>query len=406
MIQYLSQQNPEIFRNKKVLVRLDLNVPITDGSVLTTDASRIHASLPTLRFLQDAGASITIISHIGRKPGESLEPVVEYMRRLIPATPQTPSSFAAPSNSSGQAHDTPPYKGGDTLRSLATEQSTEEILPLPRGGGTEHSEVTVGSHEITILPNLRSNPGEELNDTAFAASLCEDQDYYINDAFAVSHRAHASVVGVPTLMGHERCFAGFQLEHEIEFLNKALHPASPSLLIMGGAKFETKLPVIETLLPLVDHIIIGGALLNNFLKSSGVDIGDSLIDPDAHIDHLVHNPKITIPDNLVWEDNKILDIDPEYFQHSDIGNIIKNAQTIIWNGPMGYYEGGFTAGTETLTRLLAESTGTKIIGGGDSVALIEQLKLSDKFDFLSTGGGAMLEYLGNNGSLPGIDVLK
>lgn len=373
MIQYLSQQNPEIFRNKKVLVRLDLNVPITDGSVLTTDASRIHASLPTLRFLQDAGASITIISHIGRKPEESLEPVVEYIKKIPSLT-------------------LPKGKG----IKLKTYTTWREVLPFGED---------LGEDFITILPNLRSNPGEELNDTVFAQSLCEGQDYYINDAFAVSHRAHASVVGVPSLMGHERCFAGFQLEHEIEFLNKALHPASPSLLIMGGAKFETKLPVIETLLPLVDHIIIGGALLNNFLKSSGVDIGDSLIDPDAHIDHLVHNPKIIIPDNLVWQDNKILDIDP-YFQRSDIGNIIKNAQTIIWNGPMGYYEGGFTAGTETLTRLLAESTGTKIIGGGDSVALIEQLHLADKFDFLSTGGGAMLEYLGNNGSLPGIDVLK
>lgn len=207
-------------------------------------------------------------------------------------------------------------------------------------------------------------------------------------------------------MGHERCFAGFQLEHEIEFLNKALHPVSPSLLIMGGAKFETKLPVIETLLPLVDHVIVGGALLNNFLKSSGVDIGDSLIDPDARIDHLVHNPKIIIPNSLVWQDNKILDVSLEYFNSPEIIEIIKNAQTIIWNGPMGYYEGGFTAGTETLTRLLAESTGTKIIGGGDSVALIEQLNLADKFDFLSTGGGAMLEYLGNNGSLPGIDILQ
>lgn len=345
MIQYLSQQNPEIFHNKKVLVRLDLNVPVTDGVITDSDASRIIASLLTLQYLQNAGAIITIVSHIGRKPEESLDPVITYLRTLI------------------------------------------------------------NLDNITILPNLRSNPGEELNDPVFAASLCEGQDYYVNDAFAVSHRAHASVVGVPVLMGHDKCFVGLQLEHEIEFLNRALSPQSPSLLIMGGAKFETKLPVIETLLPLVDHILIGGALLNNFLKSSGIEIGDSLIDPDAHIDHLVNNPKIIIPDKLVWDNNKILDVDLEYFNSPHIRNIVTNARTIIWNGPMGYYEGGFTQGTAALVRLLSESTGTKIIGGGDSVALIEQLHLTDKFDFLSTGGGAMLEYLGNNGSLPGIDVL-
>lgn len=346
MIQYLSQQNPEIFHNKKVLVRLDLNVPMTDGVITANDASRIVASLPTLQYLQNAGAIITIISHIGRSPEESLDPVITYL---------------------------------DTLIKL---------------------------DNITILPNLRSNPGEELNDPVFAASLCEGQDYYVNDAFAVSHRAHASVVGMPSIMGAQQCFAGLQLEREIEFLNQALSPQSPSLLIMGGAKFETKLPVIETLLPLVDHVLVGGALLNNFLKSSGIDIGDSLIDPDADIDHLIHNPKIIIPDNLVWQDNKILDIDPAYFNNPEIRQIITKAQTIIWNGPMGYYEWGFTAGTEILTRLLAESSGTKIIGGGDSVALIEQLHLTDKFNFLSTGGGAMLEYLAHHGSLPGIDVLK
>ena len=345
MIQYLSKQNPEIFHNKKVLVRLDLNVPVTDGVVTASDASRIIASLPTLQYLQNAGAIITIISHIGRKPGESLDPVITYLSTLI------------------------------------------------------------NLDNITILPNLRSNPGEELNDPVFAVSLCEGQDYYVNDAFAVSHRAHASVVGVPTIMEHEKCFTGFQLEKEIEFLNQALSPRPPSLLIMGGAKFETKLPVIETLLPLVDHVLVGGALLNNFLKSSGVDIGDSLIDPAADINHLIHNPKIIIPDNLIWQDNKILDIDPEYFNNPEIRQIITKAQTIIWNGPMGYYEGGFTGGTETFTRLLAESSGTKIIGGGDSVALIQQLHLTDKFDFLSTGGGAMLEFFEGK-VLPGIAAIN
>jgi 3-phosphoglycerate kinase len=397
MIQYLSQQNPELFHNKAVLVRLDLNVPLTDGQVLASDASRIHASLPTLQYLLDAGARITIISHIGRKPEESLAPVVEYINKI--------PSLTLPK--------------GKRIK-LKTYITWREVLPF--GGKRSWN---LGENFITILPNLRSHSGEELNDAVFAQSLCEGQDYYINDAFAVSHRAHASVVGIPKLMGHDKCFAGFQLEREIGFLDQALHPVPPSLLIMGGAKFETKLPVIETLLPHVDHIIIGGALLNNFLQGNGIDIGDSLIDPDANISHLIGNPKIIIPSQVITvaDDSvriplsmgeglgvrsgaKILDIDSTYFKNSDVLEIIENAQTIIWNGPMGYYEGGFTAGTESLAHTLSTSSAVKIVGGGDSVALIEQLHLADNFDFLSTGGGAMLEYLAQGGSLPGIDILQ
>lgn len=354
---------------KKVLVRLDLNVPMSDeGVVHKEEAERIEKSQATLQFLKDAGAKVIVISHIGRDPKESLKPVAEYMN--IP------------------------------------------LFPL---AGFDAAELE--NHHVVILENLRSDAREESNDEGFAKELAAYGDLYVNDAFAVSHRAHASVVGIPNFLS---AYAGLQMEQEIENLNRAMHPDHPALLIMGGAKFETKLPVINKLLPLVDHVLIGGALVNNFYKEKGYEVGKSLLDDGAHLGGLVNDPKIMLPDQVVVQNDgendivgpaksaqqispadRIVDIViPDEFQQ-----MIAEAQTIIWNGPMGNYENGYTAGTESLTRAIAASSAFSIIGGGDSIVLIEKLGLADKFGFISTGGGAMLEYLAQ-GTLPGIEALE
>jgi phosphoglycerate kinase len=353
-MKWLSQVQPEELHGKRVLVRLDLNVPSLE------DVDRITKSEPTITFLKNAGAKVIIISHIGRDPKESLKPVADYMN--IPLVTEIPEDF-----------------------------------------------------QVVMLENLRQNPEEEANDEGFAKQLASCADVYVNDAFAVSHRAHASLVGIPKFLPS---YAGFQMEQEIAHLSQAFHPEHPSVLVLGGAKFETKLPVIRKLLPLMDTIIIGGALANNFYKEMGYDVGSSLIDDDATIKDLMHNPKIVVPTQVIIENeqgqleknitevsqgDKIVDIAPTGLDTH--ANLFQEAKFILWNGPVGNYENGFTGGSKKIIDLISESGATSIVGGGDSVALIEQLGLEDKFTFLSTGGGAMLEYLANE-TLPGIEALE
>lgn len=373
---YLSQQNKNDFHGKRVMLRLDLNVPLNEaGHVDPSDADRITKSLPTLQWLQEAGAKTMIISHIGRDPKETLRPVVRYMETLMTI------GFD-------------PELSGDRLHDMV------------------HN---LGNGHVLMLENLRSNPGEESNDETFAKSLSDLADFYVNDAFAVSHRAHASLVSIPKMLPS---FAGLQMEQEIEHLSKSFSPSSPSILVLGGAKFETKLPVISKFLNIVDHVVIGGALANNFYKEMGYEIGASLVDTNADIKSLLGNEKIIIPQLVIVENDKghetkkaseltrsdkIVDIDPvglgEYAQ------LFADAQFVLWNGPMGNYENGFVGGSKKIVDLISSSQAESIVGGGDSVALIEQLGMADKFGFLSTGGGAMLEYLAQ-GTLPGIEALQ
>jgi phosphoglycerate kinase len=356
-MKFLSQVDLGELKDKKIVVRFDLNIPSLE------DTDRITKSLPTLEFLKNAGAKVIIISHIGRDPQETLGPVAEFMK-----------------------------------------------IPLVK----EFDAAVLETNQVIMLENLRQNPGEEANDEAFAKQLASYADVYVNDAFAVSHRAHASVVGIPKFLPS---YAGLQLEQEINHLSQAFHPEHPSILVLGGAKFETKLPVIQKFLPIVDRVLIGGALVNNFYKEMGYEIGSSLIDDSAHIANLVGNSKIIIPEIVVVESDKgqqeknIKDVvsGEKIVDIAESGldtykDIFSGARFIIWNGPLGNYENGFVAGTKKMVDLIAGSQGTSIVGGGDSVALIEQFKLEDKFTFLSTGGGAMLEYLANE-TLPGIEAL-
>ena len=373
---YLSQQNPADFHGKRVILRLDLNVPLNDsGHVESSDADRITKSLPILKWLAHAGAKTIVISHIGRDPKESLRPVARYMESV-------------------------------TTIGFDPELSGERLHEMIANMGNGHA---------ILLENLRSNPGEEANDEAFAKSLAELGDIYVNDAFAVSHRAHASIVTIPKFLPH---FAGLQMEQEIAHLSKSFSPSAPSILVLGGAKFETKLPVISKFLTIVDHVVIGGALANNFYKSMGYEIGSSLVDAAADISALVGNSKIIVPGFVIVENekghetkkaadvargDKIVDIAPEGLQEH--ASLFADAKFVLWNGPMGNYENGFTDGSKKIVEMISQSGAESIVGGGDSVALVEELGLAEKFGFLSTGGGAMLEYLAQ-GTIPGIDALK
>jgi phosphoglycerate kinase len=371
---YLSQQNPEIFNGKRIIVRVDFNVPLEHGTVSESEAFRIHAIVPTIQYFKNAGAKIILISHIGRG-GDSLAPVVDYLAEKLPEL------------------------GVQFIPSILGEQVEQIVSNLQNS-------------DIILLENIRQNSGEEKNDAEFGKKLASYADYYVNDAFAVSHRAHASVVGIAK---HIPSFAGLLLESEIKNLNKALKPESPSVLIMAGIKFETKLPLIEKLLPFYDSVLLGGGLLNTYLKVFGLNIGTSVFDDSAILSSIIGSTKLVIPEKVVIERGEVAqEVTTLEIQENDtivdvvIDNNIKEllnaAQTVVWNGPLGWYEKGYTKSTIDIIENLGPKTDS-IVGGGDTVTVIRKEHLENNISFLSTGGGAMLEYL-QQGTLCGIDVLQ
>lgn len=354
----------------RVLLRADFNVPVEGGRVV--DDFRIKKTIPTIKYLKQKGAKVIIVSHIGEDGTQSLEPVAKVLNKYIP-------TFFVP-------------------------QTLPQNLILRNG-------------EVALLENIRREKGEKENDKAFAKKLSTLADVYINDAFSVSHREHASIVGVPKYLPH---YGGFQLLKEIESLNKVLEkPKHPFLFILGGAKFSTKMPLIKKFLKIADHLSITGALANDFLKASGFEVGASLVDDgDFGIKSLLNNKKILLPVDVVVDDDnkginknvaevkkneKIVDIGTESVR--EIEMLIKKSKMVLWNGPTGNYENGWDKGTLMLLKILAKSKTQTIIGGGDTVALVSKLKMEDKFSFVSTGGGATLEYL-SKGTLVGIKALE
>jgi phosphoglycerate kinase len=355
---------------KRVLVRTDWNVPIVDGRI--TDDLRITASLPTLRWLVDQGAHVTVITHLGRPKGEvvpelSVEPLRARLAELVP--------------------------------------------------------------EAEIRENLRFDPGEVANDPAFVARLVEGQDCYVNDAFGVSHRAHASVVGPPKTLPSA---AGRLLSREVEvLLGMREHPRRPFVVVLGGSKASDKLGVIKALSSVADELVVGGGMCFTFLAAQGHPIGESLFEADE-VDacrELLDGPtKIHLPSDLVAMsgDGKLFDPSaggevrqigvavPDGWAGYDIGpgsaaefaDVIAGAGTVLWNGPMGAFEDErFCAGTRAVAEAIADSHGFTVIGGGDSNAAIAQFDLRDRIDHASTGGGASLELL-ELGDLPGLEALR
>ena len=383
---------------RRVLVRVDLNVPLRDGErgKEVADDLRIEESLPTIRRLSEAGARVVLMSHLGRPKGKVAQ---EY--RLAPVGARLSELLAKPV---AVAHDVV----GDDAR------ATVDSL---RDG------------EIALLENLRFDAGEEANDPAFADALASLGDAYVNDAFGAAHRAHASVVGVPERLEH--AVAGVLLAKELEVLSRLLDaPERPFVAILGGAKVSDKLGVIANLLPRVDRLIVGGAMCFTFLKAQGGQVGASRVEEDQldvcrdlvrqaqehgvelllpldvvaaaefaeDAEHRVVSA-MEIPDGLMG-----LDVGPE--TASRFGAALGDAQTVLWNGPMGVFEwDAFAAGTEAVARAVAACAGFTVIGGGDSAAAIRKLGLAGQVSHVSTGGGASLEFLEGR-ELPGVAALR
>jgi phosphoglycerate kinase len=377
-------------QGKKVLVRVDFNVPMKDGQI--TDDTRIRAALPTIQYLLEHGAAVILCSHLGRPKGGpeakySLAPVAAYLGTLLK------KEVAFASDCIGQP----------------AESEASKLKPA----------------EVLVLENTRFHLEEEANDLAFAKGMASLADLYVNDAFGTAHRAHASTEGVTHFLPG---VAGFLMEKEIQYLGQAIaNPAKPFVAILGGAKVSDKIGVIKNLLQKADEILIGGGMANTFFKAQGIPLADSLVEDEVLETarellkaggNKIHLPvdvilgdkfdaeasKKTLPLGPVPEGWRILDIGPETV--AAFGKVIAKAGTIVWNGPMGVFEfPNFAEGTFGVARAIAASKAVSIIGGGDSVAAIQQSGLADKITHISTGGGASLEML-EGLELPGVAALQ
>lgn len=361
-----------------VIVRADFNVPTKDGKIL--DDMRIRAALPTIEYLRKKGARILIVSHIGREADESLAVVAKALGRM-----------------------------------LASGKGRFVFVPAVLGESVISLREKMEDGDVMLLENLRSVSGEHEGDKLFAKALAALGDMYVNEAFPVSHRKDASIILLPKFLP---AYAGFQFEKEVKELTRAHNPKHPFLFIQGGAKAETKIPLLKRFLNDADNIFVGGQLANDFLRAKGFSVGASKVDdPAPNLKSLIKSSKLILPDHvIVLRDGKKTSVSV-----SDIGDVeaafdispksidmlrplVQKAKLIVWNGPMGWYEGGYTKGTEEVLKLLVEAKGDTIIAGGDTAVLVEKKKLNDKFTFVSTGGGATLEFL-EKGTLPGIKAL-
>ncbi|MEK7460113.1 MAG: phosphoglycerate kinase [Patescibacteria group bacterium] len=362
-------------KGKRVVLRLDFNVPIKNGKIVET--MRIDRAMPTLEYLLKKKARVVILSHLGKDASMSLKPIVRYLNKTM---------------SVGFVPD------------FRTEEARKVVDGLPEGGAV-------------VFENLRLDERETSNDPEFAKYLASFGDIYVNDAFAVSHRAHASVVGITKYLP---TYAGFLIADEIKNLSLALDPKHPFLFILGGAKFDTKLPLMKRFMKTADNILIGGILANDFFSDKGFETGKSVVDKHKmNLTSFLKKKKIILPSdvvvkntltnktsvkqaNEVTKDESIVDVGPQTIQA--LAPVLKKAKLIVWNGPLGFYEEGFDKGTIMLLKAITETKATSIIGGGDTAVIVEKLGLGKKLSFVSTGGGATLDYL-VDGKLPGVDAI-
>ena len=361
-------------RGRYVLVRASLNLPVEDGVV--TNEYRLRKALPTLRYLHEAGARVVVIGHIGRDPEETLKPVYEVMANYLPV-----------------------QWGGEI--------GSEECL---------RRRELLGEGDILLLENTRQDERYKDTDSDYTDDIAALGEVFVFDAFPVAHREQASTVGP---VAHLPSYVGLTMVEEVQKLSAVMEPTHPSLFLIGGAKFDTKMPLVEKYLELYDHVFIAGALINDVFKAKGYEVGTSLLsDADLTGAAFLESEKLLLPVDVVVEgengtrvatiddvqpDESMLDVGPATV--AMLEPYIAEAKTILWNGPFGHYEGGFVDGTEDTAKLVAASRANSVIGGGDTVAAVEKLGLNEQFSHVSTGGGAMLQFL-ETGTLPVLDALN
>jgi len=380
---------------KKVFLRVDFNVPLTESGEVAED-HRIRAVLPTLRYILEQGGRAVVASHLGRPKGKpvssmSLEPAARVLKKLLAR----------------------PVK----------------LAPDCIGPEVERMAEKLGAGEVLMLENLRFHPGEEKNDPVFAKALAALADVYVNDAFAASHRAHASVDGMTRYVS--TCAAGFLMKQELDYFHRIMEaPERPLVAVLGGAKVSTKLPVLKQFASRVDRMIIGGAMANTFLKGMGLDLGASLVENDLLKDALevldaarARGVEVYLPVDFVVAERleagvatKVVardkvprgwiafDVGPE--SQKQFAEALQGARTIIWNGPLGAFETeGFEGGTMAMAESVARSSAVSVVGGGDTDRAVHMAGKADAVSYISTGGGAFLELLEGR-TLPGVKALE
>jgi len=372
----IDQLSDAELKGKRVVLRVDFNLPL-DKHGNVADMFRVKQAWKTVEYLSQRGARVIAMSHIGKDEKESLEPVARAI-----------NAFA-------------------------------KIIFIPDISGPVAQDAVraMRDGDIILLENLRRDPGEKTNEEAFAKKLAALGEIYVDDAFAAAHREHASIVGVAKFLP---AYAGFLIRDEVKNLNAALNPERPSFAILGGAKFETKAPLISKLLATYDHLFIVGALANDIFKARGLPVGKSLVSKEVPGLDVLEHANLIVPTDVTVEgtdgqsrtkkpeevdvNEKIMDIGPDSV--ANIAPFIANAKFILWNGTTGYYEGGYISWMKAIGELVGKSSAQKVIGGGDTIAALEATGIDQsKLGFLSTGGGAMLEFM-MKGTLPGIEVLK
>jgi phosphoglycerate kinase len=381
-------------QDKRILVRVDFNVPLDPDSGRVVDDSRIRAALPTIEYLRERGARLILCSHLGRPKG------VDDSLRLAPVARRLSELLGSPV------------------------KTTDDCV----GPQVEEAVQALGPADVLLLENLRFHPEEEANDPDFARALASLADVYVNDAFGTAHRAHASTAGVAAYLP---AVAGFLMEKELTFLGKALaSPDRPFAAVIGGAKISTKMGVLENLLQKVDRLLIGGGMACTFLKAEGFEVGQSLLEEEfvgtaRQIMERASQRGLTLllSSDVIVGDRfeadarhrqvSVKEVPPDW-QIMDIGektteafiDALRDCKTVLWNGPMGVIEfEPFSQGSHRLAQAIARLNATTIVGGGETVAVVERLGLEDKFSHVSTGGGAALEFLEGR-ELPGVAALE